>query len=90
MNTTNKNPLLPRIGRLMFAAALALFSLHTLPVRAAEYTLVVQPILPPSQTKKAFEPLAQYLSQATGQQIKLVTALNFLTYWETMKQKNTS
>lgn len=87
MNTTNKNLFLRRIRRFILVAFSALLSLQILPVRAAEYTLVVQPILPPSETRKAFEPLAAYLSQATGQQIKLVTALNFLTYWETMKQK---
>lgn len=53
---------------------------------ADEYNFVVQPILPPQQTRKAFQPLADYLSKATGQKIKLITALNFLTYWETMKK----
>ncbi|GMR07289.1 MAG: hypothetical protein BMS9Abin26_0291 [Gammaproteobacteria bacterium] len=56
--------------------------------RAAEYNLVVQPIQPPDKTRKAFEPLAEYLSAKTGQTIKLVTAVNFLTYWETMKKNN--
>jgi phosphonate transport system substrate-binding protein len=55
-------------------------------VRAAEYGLVVQPILTQDETRKAFQPLADYLSKATGQQIKLQTAVNFLTYWETMKK----
>ncbi|QKT04266.1 PhnD/SsuA/transferrin family substrate-binding protein [Ectothiorhodospiraceae bacterium 2226] len=54
--------------------------------RAAEYTLVVQPILPPEQTRAAFQPLADYLSDVTGHTIKLVTARNFVTYWETMRR----
>ena len=87
MNTINKNLFLRRVRRFILIAFSALLGLQILPARAAEYTFVVQPILPPSETRKAFEPLAAYLSQATGQQIKLVTALNFLTYWETMKQK---
>ncbi|WP_126452641.1 phosphate/phosphite/phosphonate ABC transporter substrate-binding protein [Sulfuriflexus mobilis] len=56
--------------------------------QAAEYNFVVQPILPPEQTKEAFQPLTDYLSQQTGHDIKLITAINFLSYWETMK-KNT-
>jgi ABC-type phosphate/phosphonate transport system substrate-binding protein len=53
---------------------------------AAEYTLVVQPVQSPETTATAFQPLADYLSKATGEKIELVTALNFLTYWETMKK----
>jgi len=54
---------------------------------AGTYTFVVQPILPPGQTKKAFSPLTEYLSQKTGHTIKLVTSLNFLSYWQTMKKE---
>lgn len=58
----------------------------SLGAQAATYTFVVQPILPPDQTEKAFLPLTQYLSAQTGHDIKLVTAINFLTYWETMRK----
>lgn len=54
--------------------------------RADSYTFVVQPILPPAQTRKAFQPLADYLSRATGHEIRLVTAVNFLAYWARMKR----
>ena len=64
---------------------LGLFSPMSL---AGEYNFVVQPILPPEQTKKAFLPLTEYLSKQTGHNIKLITSINFLSYWETMK-KNT-
>ena len=56
--------------------------------QAATYTFVVQPILPPAQTKKAFLPLTKYLSKQTGHEIKLVTSINFLSYWETMRKGN--
>lgn len=56
--------------------------------RAADFNLVVQPIQPPDKTRAAFTPLAEYLSAKTGHNIKLVTAINFLTYWETMKKNN--
>ncbi|MBD3620452.1 MAG: PhnD/SsuA/transferrin family substrate-binding protein [Chromatiales bacterium] len=54
--------------------------------RPAEYTLVVQPILPKDDIIRAYTPLAQYLSRQTGEQIRLVTAPNFLGYWERSKQ----
>lgn len=55
-------------------------------VQAGEYNFVVQPILPPEQTKKAFLPLTEYLSKQTGHKINLITSINFLSYWETMKK----
>lgn len=54
---------------------------------AKTISLVIQPIMTPSQTTKAYQPLAQYLSQETGQDIKLVTARNFFTFWESMKRE---
>ena len=54
--------------------------------QAATYTFVVQPILPPDRTIKAFTPLTEYLSKATGHTFKLVTSLNFLSYWQNMKK----
>jgi len=54
--------------------------------QAATYTFVVQPILPPDRTVEAFTPLTDYLSKKTGHTFKLVTALNFLSYWQNMKK----
>jgi len=54
--------------------------------QAATYTFVVQPILPPERTVQAFTPLTEYLSKETGHTFKLVTALNFLSYWQNMKK----
>lgn len=54
---------------------------------AQALTLVVQPIMTPAQTAKAYQPLAEYLSQETGQEIQLVTARNFFTFWESMKKE---
>lgn len=73
------------LAGLFLTLGLCLFS----PVsQAGEYNFVVQPILPPEQTKSAFQPLTEYLSKQTGHKIHLITAINFLSYWETMK-KNT-
>ncbi len=55
--------------------------------RAAEYTLAIQPILPQDELKKRFQPLADYLSQETGQTITITTQRNFLFYWTKMRKQ---
>ena len=71
--------------RLRRAIFVALFMLAPA-AHAATYTFVVQPILPPDRTIKAFTPLTDYLSKKTGHTFKLVTSLNFLSYWQSMKK----
>jgi len=61
---------------------LASASIHAL----EEYTLIVQPIQSPKKTIESYQPLADYLSNVTGQTIKLVTARNFVSYWQTMRK----
>lgn len=52
---------------------------------ADTFLFVVQPFLPSAETKKAYAPMAKYLSDVTGHTIKLITSPNFLAYWQTMK-----
>lgn len=66
--------------------ALALMLATSAASGAAPLRLVVQPILPAAQTREVYGALASYLTQTTGRQVRLVTAQNFLTYWETMKR----
>ena len=54
--------------------------------QAASYNLIVQPILDPQRTITFYQPLVEYLSQATGDDIKIIAAVNFPAYWETMKK----
>jgi len=75
------------ISKHWLKAAVCAASLFSSAAFAGTYTFVVQPILPPAQTVKAFSPLTEYLSQKTGHTIKLVTSLNFLSYWQTMKKE---
>lgn len=59
------------------------------PVVAAEggpLRLAVQPVLAPEQSRAVYQPLVDYLMQSTGITIELVTPLNFLTYWQKMRQ----
>lgn len=51
-------------------------------VHAAEYSLGIQPILSPQDTLSSFQPLADYLSTATGHTIKIKTTLDFYSYWK--------
>jgi len=74
-----------QIIKRFFLAALFLTGLTT-SAFADTYTFVVQPFLPSAETKKAYTPMADYLSKQTGHDIKLVTSPNFLAYWQTMKK----
>ena len=64
-----------------------LFLLATPSIALGEtYSLVVQPILPASQTAKAYRPLIDYLSKETGHSFELKTSPNFLAYWQEVKK----
>lgn len=47
--------------------------------------LAVQPILSEAKTKKAFKPLADYISKITGKQVVVKTMPNFMAYWSTIR-----
>lgn len=55
---------------------------------AESLRLVVQPIMTPAKTAQAYQPLVDYLNKTTGQDIELVTARNFFTFWESMKKED--
>ncbi len=76
-----------RTLRLLRMAAVSLPFLIALQGTAAGQhglVLAVQPVLSEDQTRKAFEPLAEYLSKATGEQVTLQTSPNFMAYWSDM------
>ncbi|MCW8963178.1 MAG: phosphate/phosphite/phosphonate ABC transporter substrate-binding protein [Gammaproteobacteria bacterium] len=76
------------IGHSIKRYALAvLLLLGATPLASADtYTFIVQPILPPSQTAKAYDPLIKYLNNATGHTLQLKTSPNFLAYWQDIKK----
>lgn len=55
-------------------------------VHAETFNLVVQPIQSQKVTRESYQPLADFLSKATGQDIKIVTAINFVAYWQGMRK----
>lgn len=62
--------------------------LAALPAKSADRDLVlaVQPILDEDQTRKAFQPLCDYLASATGRNCTLFTSTHFYPYWEAARQ----
>lgn len=70
----------------MFVLVLALCTgLAAAPASAEEFRLVVQPIIDRDATRKAFAPLAEYLSKASGHTITLKTAYDYADFWLLMK-----
>lgn len=55
--------------------------------QADEYTLAIQPILPQNELIENYQPLADYLSAATGHTISITTHRNFLLYWTKMRKQ---
>jgi len=54
---------------------------------AAEYKLAIQPILPRNKIKTVYQPLADYLSEKTGDTITLTTYSSFKSYFANMKRQ---
>ncbi|MCW8919401.1 MAG: phosphate/phosphite/phosphonate ABC transporter substrate-binding protein [Gammaproteobacteria bacterium] len=69
---------------LLMLALLAATTMAT----AAELTFAIHPVLPQQRTLQVYQPLADYLTLATGQQIRLITSSNFLAHWQMMKRDN--
>lgn len=61
-------------------------SLTVTAANAVEYTLAVHPVLPTAETRKVYQPLANYLAQKTGHDFTIITNTNFLTHWQTTKK----
>lgn len=76
----------PRLGNLL-AGALVM-SILNVPAIAANggCTLGVQPILSEQQTKKAFQPLADYLGKVISKTCVVRTSPNFLAYWDGVRK----
>lgn len=75
-----------RAPRVRFGLAIGLAISLVATAEADEYTFAVHPVLPPSQTVGIYQPLADYLSQETGHNIRLATTSNFLVHWQLMKR----
>lgn len=58
-------------------------TLFALPLAGAAdtYRLAVQPVLTEARTAEFYAPLADYLSERTGQSVQIVTSRDFYSYW---------
>lgn len=76
-----RRPLRPLCGGLTGYVLALLVSVAPVYGADGEWTLGIQPILNEQQTKKAFQPLADYLGKAASKKIVVRTSPNFLAYW---------
>ena len=67
-------------------ATCALASLLSTSALAESYTLATPPLLSQIEQKRQYGPLASYLSAATGEDIQHLTSVNYISYWERMRQ----
>ncbi len=70
------------LATLVLSAALFMPTRQAL---AADIRFAVQPIMDPAATRLAYQPLADYIAQATGKTVELVTFRNYIEYWVHMK-----
>lgn len=53
---------------------------------ATELTLMVEPNYSPARLAEVFEPLANYIGNATGRKVRLVTPRNYHFFWRDVRQ----
>lgn len=70
--------------RILAAGLFLLF--HCGSVKALDFHLSIQPVLPKADILAAYSPLAEYLSKQTGHNIQIKAHSNFLTYWSSLRQ----
>ena len=78
------NPYL--LGALLVLTLATGFSAQPASAAGDELVLAVQPILEEEQTRKVFQPLCDYLAQATGRRCRIFTSPNFYAYWDNVRQ----
>ena len=70
--------------RILAAGLILLFNCGS--VKALDFYLSIQPVLPKADILSAYTPLAEYLSKQTGHNIRIKAHSNFLTYWSSLRQ----
>lgn len=72
-------------GRKALAMGICAFiAAHT--AAADDLTFAIHPILPPKETFRVYQPLADYLTKVTGHNVQLHTTSNFLVHWQLSKR----
>ncbi len=65
--------------------ALSILGGAAVDARAADLTLMVEPFYPPQRAAEVYQPLADYLSTATGNRVELVTPRNYHFFWRDVR-----
>ena len=52
---------------------------------ASAYDLAIMPVRSKAMTEKLYQPLVEYLTKATGEQVNLKAYDNFVNYWQDMR-----
>ena len=71
-------------GRLLMVAGSLCFFASV--ARAENLTLAVHPVLSPDETRRTYQPLADYLKRKTGHHVQIATSTNFLVHWQLTKR----
>lgn len=71
--------------RVVIGALLLMFA--TLPARADEFKVSVEPSYPPEQARDVYRPLLAYLGKATGHTFTLAYPGNYHTLWRDIRNK---
>ena len=59
--------------------------LMAVPAQGADINFAVQPIIDREATKKAYQPLAEYIAKSAGKSVELKTAYDYADFWLAMK-----
>ena len=84
--SSHSNKLICFNKKIIMIASLMISSLFCSNIFAVEYNFVVQPTHSPQKMQEIYQPLVSYLNKETGHSFKIVTAKNFISYWEKMKK----
>jgi ABC-type phosphate/phosphonate transport system substrate-binding protein len=79
-------PSISKLGCRLTALSLAAFLLLSGSASAEPLLLMIQPTLGEDTTRQQYQPLADYLTRATGSEVTIVTKPNFFAHWDTVRR----
>lgn len=77
-----------RYARRLAGLAMAAFAFGIHAQGASALNLVVEPLYPPERSRQVHKPLIDYLREATGLDIQLITPENFHKYWTQIRVRD--
>lgn len=71
--------------RVLATAVAAVLAVYGNRATAAEFSFAVEPSFPPDRAAEIYQPLLDYLGNATGHTFRLATSRNYHFYWRDMR-----